>query len=92
MCISLAVQCSSDKTKGGIVLWGNVRSSCPSSCMCRLDDSIEEGCILLDHVQQHNLHLATLGKYEFRCPHLPFPHGMSTARRALAVLGQSAVL
>ena len=88
MCISLAVQCSSDKTKGGI----EFRPSCPSLCVCRLDDSIEEGCILLDHVQQHNLHLATLGKYEFRCPHLPFPHGISTVRQALVAAGQSAVL
>ena len=71
--ISLAMQCSSDKPKGGCVSWGNVRFFCPSLCVCRLDDSIEEGCILLDQVQQHNLHLATLEKYEFRCPNMPSP-------------------
>ena len=36
--------------------------------MCRLDKRVEKGCILLDHVQQHNLHLASLEKYEFRYP------------------------
>lgn len=71
--ISLAMPCSSDKTKGGCASWGNVRVFCPSLCMCRLDGSIEEGSILLDQVQQHNLHLATLERYEFRCPNMPFP-------------------
>ncbi|CAL5222768.1 g5180 [Coccomyxa viridis] len=31
----------------------------------RLDDSAERGCILLDQVQQHNLHLAAFESYDF---------------------------
>ena len=42
-------------------------AACASQvCACRLDEGVERGCILLDHVQQHNLHLAVLEKYEFR--------------------------
>ena len=56
--------------------WLPVRRSreaaCASQvCACRLDEGVERGCILLDHVQQHNLHLATLEKYEFRSATVP---------------------
>lgn len=33
----------------------------------RLDTSVPEGCVCLDTVQQHNLHIAAGKEYDFRC-------------------------
>ena len=54
-------------TLHGFLVLRSREAACASQvCACRLDEGVERGCILLDHVQQHNLHLAALEKYDFR--------------------------